>query len=89
MSLRIISSIVVSAIISPLSITITLSTSQCSTSSNLCSIMIAVLLFCFCILSINSIALSPVAGSKLAKGSSNKSIFTSSTVTPAKVTLCF
>ena len=79
----------VSAIISPSFISIILSASQLKTSSNLCSIIITVFFSSFCILSISSIEAFPAAGSKLAKGSSKRSISTSSTIVPAKVTLCF
>ncbi len=65
------------------------STSLYSTSSRRCS-MITIVFFCsFWILSINAIAFFPVAGSRLASGSSNKRISTSSIITPAMETLCF
>ena len=80
---------VISAFISPLSTTIILSTLQCKTSSNLCSTINIVLLVFSLICSISSMAFLPVAGSKLAKGSSNNNISTSSTITPANITLCF
>ena len=75
--------------ISPLLTTIILSTLQCKTSSNLCSIIITVFSDSFLILSISSIARLPVAGSRLARGSSNKRIFDSAAMTPPKDTLCF
>ena len=57
--------------------------------SRRCSIITMVVFFFFCILSIRSMARLPVAGSRLAKGSSKSRISTSSTMTPPMETRCF
>ena len=65
------------------------STLRQSTSSRRCSMMRTVVsVFCW-IASISSMACLPVAGSRFASGSSNSKIFTSSTMTPARLTRCF
>ena len=83
------SSGVISARMRPRSMRMIRSTSRCSTSSSRCSMMITAAPVSFCIRSISSMACFPVAGSRLASGSSKSRMSTSSTSTPARDTRCF
>ncbi len=83
------SSGVLSAIILPSSINMTLSTLLYKTSSILCSIITIVAPVFLWSSSISSIVIFPLFGSRLASGSSKRKILTLSTRTPASDTLCF
>ena len=75
--------------ISPSRIRTMRSTSRQRTSSSRCSMMMTAAWVSRWIWSISSMACLPVAGSRFARGSSNKKTFTSPIITPARETRCF